>query len=405
MAVVFINGQNIDTNTGKVVSEEQIAEANAPADTANFKDLTGRDPTEFELQWAKGTDPVQHFGSSAKALKWQASRIAEVSRKIQSTAKASGLTLSPQEANQLRDQYMPATGSSSDTEINEALNLALSDIGNRKTEGLVKSLTGEAGGTTAPVANEQDNARARAIIEQAYGRQATDNEVNYIAKEMLGGMDPYEVEQFLQTTQEYMKRQASIENERVKQEEQAARGELDKQLQASGQEVFARATPQIISQYQKAGRIGSSGLTNALAKAQADIDKERQLYLANAGYDAAIRREGYGRENFVNTNAQAFNQYLRQSEPGYQQQFNLQNIGNQLRYQQPFAALERQYTIQDRRTERGYGMEDYNLQKNDWREALSAQTKNNREAALWQLGGQVLGSAAQAGAMYYGAKR
>lgn len=233
-------------------------------------------------------------------------------------------------------------------------------------------------------------------LAQQYGQDDPDT-VDFIGKLLASGDSPFEVSQFLQTTPQFQERKAAQESERVKTESAAAREALNQELLKSQQEVFARAQPSIISSYMKAGRLNSSGLQNALAQAQTDLERERQGFLANAGYNDAIRAQGYQREDFVKNNAQAFNQYLRQSEPGYQQRFNVQDAANFANFQQPYNQLARQYQLSDETRQRQYQMEDYNRQQSDFNRYLDQYKKQGRDNALYGLAGTVLGAGARAG--------
>jgi hypothetical protein len=227
---------------------------------------------------------------------------------------------------------------------------------------------------------------ANRLAQGTFGNSNDQDLIGYLSGRLAKGDSPYELSQFLQTTPQYLKKQADDENTRVQQESAAARQALDQQLQQSQQQVFSRAIPNIISSYMRAGRLNSSGLNSALANAQADLERERQGYLANAGYNDAVRAQGYQRDNFVANNNAAFQNYLRQSEPSYQQNLNLQNIGNQLKYQQPYQSLNRQYQL-----------EDYQQQRNDYNNYLNISNKQNQANAIYGLVGSVLGAGAKAG--------
>lgn len=240
---------------------------------------------------------------------------------------------------------------------------------------------------------------ANRLISQIYGEGANDPDLaQFLSERLAEGESAFEISQFLKTTPDYMKKQSEIENARVQEESTAARQALDQQLQQSQQEVFGRAAPNIIASYMRAGRLGSSGLNSALAQAQADLERERQGFLGNAGYQDAIRSQGYRREDFVNNNAQAFNQYLRQSEPGYQQRFNVQNAGNYANFQAPYDRLNRQYALNDQARQRQYELEDYQMQQSDFNRYLSDQKKSARQNLPYSLLGQ-LGAAGLQGWM------
>ena len=247
-----------------------------------------------------------------------------------------------------------------------------------------------------------NTATSQRLLQQ-YGFDADPDLQEFISERLAGGESAFELGQFLQTTPQFQEKKATAENERVKTESAGAREALNQELLKSQQEVFQRAQPSIISSYMKAGRLNSSGLNNALAQAQTELEKERQGFLANAGYNDAIRAQGYGREDFVNNNAQAFNQYLRQNEPAYQQRYAVNQAQNNLNYQQPFANLNRQYGLLDESRQRGYQLEDYNRQQSDFNRYLDQSRKQSKEAALYGLFGAGIGAATGGWGMAAGA--
>lgn len=247
---------------------------------------------------------------------------------------------------------------------------------------------------------DENISTARRLLQQNYGEETNDPDLEqFLADRLAEGESAFEVSQFLQTTPQYMKKQADIENQRVQTESTAAREALNQELLRSQQQVFERAQPSIISSFMRAGRLGSSGLNSALAKAQADLEKERQSFIGNAAYNDAIRAQGYRREDFVSGNNAAFQQYLRQNEPAYQQKFNVQNAGNYANFQQPWDALNRSYQLSDQARQRQYEVEDYNRQQSDYNRYMSEQRKSDRQNLPWQLLGQLGGAGIQAWGM------
>lgn len=246
----------------------------------------------------------------------------------------------------------------------------------------------------------ENTAIAQRLLKTTFGDGYEDPDFQqFLTDRLAEGESAFEVSQFLQTTPQYMEKKSLAENERVKTESAAARESLNQELLRSQQEVFARAQPSIISSYMRAGRLNSSGLQSALAQAQADLEKERQGFLANAGYNDAIRAQGYGREDFVANNAQAFNSYLRQNEPAYQQRFAVNQAQNFANYQQPYNNLNRQYQLSDEARQRQYQIEDYDRQQSDYNRYMSQANKQSRESALYGLLGSAIGGGIQGWAM------
>lgn len=421
-------------------------------DIAKFRELTGRDPSEQERAWFQSTEGIKQEGSARAALENRARWLNGIGRKVQNMATAAGLEMPIEEALGLMNRYVIGDFPS-DSEINEALSLASVEVGNRAQKKMIKDLFPQSGdvpggntgtgsdagsggvpgiGGNKPTPITDDHrARARQVVTDL-GLPINEREIEFLAGHLAGGESDYEIEQFLMTTPQYLKIQsdaeqarlkaeAEAEREMVRQESGAARQALDIELQRSGDEAFKRAQPEIISSFMRAGRLNSSGLENALARARGDIERDRQTYMGGLGYEDAIRAQGYGRQDFVNRNSQAwadyarrndigFQSYLRQSEPGYQQRFARNELGNRqimagqdaanyMRYQFPLSQLSRLYGMQDQRMQRGYDLEDYGMQRNDYFNALNQQYRQQERLLPYQLGGQLLGAGIQGLAM------
>ena len=138
--------------------------------------------------------------------------------------------------------------------------------------------------------------QASGLIKRIFNRDVDPEEAKYFAQELARGKSPYELSQELQSLPEYQRMQASKDRE-----------SLNVELLKQQQEVFQKALPNIISSFQRAGRLNSSGLQNALAQAQAGLDRERQMYLAQVG-----------QQDVTGIRANAFQDYLRRDQP-YQQ--------------------------------------------------------------------------------------
>ena len=213
-------------------------------------------------------------------------------------------------------------------------------------------------------------------LAQQYGQDDPDL-INFLSEQIAAGESPFEIGQFLQTTPQYLEKKAAQDREAINQE-----------LLASEDEVFKRAQPQILSSYLKAGRIGSSGVDSAMANARAELARSRQSMLT-----------GYAREDVVGARNAAFQGYLRQSEPGYQQRFNVQNAQNFNQFQMPYQTLNRQYSLNDQARARQYEIEDYYRQKSDFDRYLSSSGSQSRQAALYGLLGSGISGGLQGWAM------
>jgi hypothetical protein len=332
----------------------------------------GRPPTNDELKKAGDIGFVPFIN-----------QFQDMTQKIQKQAAIGGVDITPEEAAQLRDKFYDPNRLG---EITDDLRAGLETYVTQRQQGKVKEDIDRAvnPGKYLDETKKAENLGTAQRLAQQFGQDDPDL-VQFLSDRIAEGESAFELSQFLQTTPQYLKKQSDAENARVKEESAAARQALDQELLKSQQEVFERAQPSIISSYMRAGRLNSSGVNSALAKAQQDLERERQGFLANAAYNDSIRAQGYKREDFVGNNAQAFNQYLRQNEPAYQQRFNLQGVSNNLNYQQPFNNLNRYYSLNDQARARQYELEDYDRQQSDFNRYLSDSRKQSREAALYGL--------------------
>lgn len=199
-------------------------------------------------------------------------------------------------------------------------------------------------------------------LAQQYG-QEDPHLIDFLTEQIANGDSPFELSQFLQTTPQYLEKKSAQDREAINQE-----------LLASENEVFKRAIPQIVGGFQKAGRLGSSGVESALANARAELARERQSMLT-----------GFAREDVVGARNAAFQNYLRSSEPGYQQRFNVQNAQNYNAFQMPYQTLNRQYSLNDQARARQYELEDYARQQSDFNRYLADARSQSRGSAIYGL--------------------
>ena len=338
-----------------------------------FKDRFGYDPSNQEIEFIdsqvamqKGENP----NTIAGALK---DIYGKVDSRISQEAKASGVNLSTDQVRSVRGNVLNlndyqnvgiAFGDNRASIVNASKELILPNLFNVKSQQQQN-----------PQVTDQFKNTAAEVVQATSGRAGTANEINFLAKQLAQGDDPYELEQFLKTTPEYMKIQSDAENTRVQTESAAARESLNTELLKGEEEAF-----------QRSGVLNTSGLSNSIAKARADLARERQGFLANAGYSDAIRAQGYGRENFVNNNAQAFQSYLRQSEPQYQSQFAFT----------PGAQYQQNLGFATDRLNRSRSIEDYNRQASDYDRYFNQSRGDAQRAGYWQLAGQLAGAGIQA---------
>lgn len=283
---------------------------------------------------------------------------------INQYANAFGLTLSQEEINQVLDKVFPSSAQFSGVSYDAGREAAYQKAVQFIVPNLQQFALKKAQNPNIPSEQAaQNQADVTRVFQQTLGRDPTQDEISFFGKEIAQGISPYEIGQSLLGSPEYQKTQADIQQQKYDQKALEARNALDQQLQTTGAQVFQKALPKAISAYMKAGRLDSSGLNSALANAQAEIEKERQLTLANAGYQQAVQGAGYNQQNFVNSTANAFQNYLNQSAPFLQQRANVQGLANNIRY-----GGAAQNILQ-----RQNDLADYAMQANDYSRYLSQQ--------------------------------
>lgn len=211
-----------------------------------------------------------------------------------------------------------------------------------------------------PTAGNDQITKANEVIKSVFGRDATSDESEYFAKELAQGKTAYELSQELMSLPEYQKVQAAKDRET-----------LGAELLAQQQLAFQKATPTIISQFMKAGRLGSSGLDSALANAQKELEQQRQGYLGQVGYQdlASIRGNAYNNYN------NATNQFKDIFGTAGQTATNYNLLGGAIQRMNQQA--------------------DYTRQQNDYMKYLEMAGKNNGVAGAMQgaMGGAQAGMA------------
>ncbi len=339
-----------------------------------FTETLGRAPTEQELkfvnnQWkaygvATHTNKVQghHFGSRREVLGKYKGLIDNATNYANQAALALGYTLTPEQLASVPSQFINLGG----------VGFSIKDSGTAngvidKSKDFINSYVNRIGAENFrnPAVNDEQLGNVQRIFQEIYGRAASADEANYFAKEIAQGKSAYELGQELQSLPEYQRVQA-----------QKDRASLDTELQAQQQQVFQRAQPEIIASFMRAGRLNSTGLQSAMAKAQQDLDRERQLQLTNVGVqdNATIR-------------GNAFQDFLRRDQP-YQ-------AGRETF--SPAALYNTSLGFLNQGVGRQREIDDYYRQQSDYNRYMDQQQQGNRQAALYGLGGQVLGAGLQAG--------
>jgi hypothetical protein len=366
-----------------------------------FKQLTGTEPSSAFISWVNNTADLNYWGSRDAAIMAKAQQLNKSASDIKAEAASFGMTLSDQEAIDIRNQVDP-TGMADPTRLAELSRNTLITKMTADTEAKQKEEIDKAQNPEKYLEADQLNAykqQAATQIQSMLGREATPEEADYFANELARGTSAYELQGLLKMTPEYQSAQAEKERAAMAEESAAAQEELAGKMQGFSDEAFKRALPEIMGQYMRSGRINSSGVDSAIAKAKADLTQKQQEFLANTAYQNAQQQAGYRRQDFTTNAANAYNQYLRQNEPNYQQQFNLQNAGNYAAYQSPWNTLNYAQQSSADLTSRDREISDYYRQQNDYMNALQSQNSSNRQNAVYGLAGNLLGSAANIGLM------
>lgn len=326
-----------------------------------FKQYAGRDLNQAEKDWLNTRGDVGKRGHDAAAADLGRG-YAAMSQNILSDAKnVYGLDLTPDDANKLRDSLYIAGDQRSHDTFYDRLNAALA---NKKTEALTNP-------QVKPEQQAQFGEQVRGLFQEYLGRDPKAYELDHFSKQLAQGDDPYILANALQQSDEYLTQRAEKE-----------RGKLGEELLGYQQEAFNRAQPSIIGAYMRSGRLNASGVTAALANAQRDLERERQVTLA-----------GYGREDLLQGRAKAFDIFSQTQAPSAQRTADLTAQS----YQQPFASGAGILA-------RGNEIQDYYRQQNDFNRYLQAQKDQSRRAAQYGLAGQLTGAAIQGAATYYGKK-
>ena len=277
----------------------------------------------------------------------------ELNGYIDKYANALGITLSPQQKQEVLDKIWTPFGGDGNVSVEKRSN-AIDQALNFLTPVLSQIKLN-------PTVGDDKIAQAGNVLKTVLGRDATPDEASYFAKELAQGKTPYELQQELMSLPEYQKTQAAKDREALGQE-----------LLTQQQLAFQKATPTIISQFMKAGRIGSSGLDAALANAQKELEQQRQGYLGQVGYQDLSSIRGNAYQNYNN----ATNQFKDIFGPAGQTLTNYNLFGS---------AIQR---MNEQR--------DYARQQNDYMKYLQMAERNNGVAGGIQgaMAGAQAGSAA-----------
>lgn len=209
--------------------------------------------------------------------------------------------------------------------------------------------------------------------------------VDFFAGQLAEGVDPFLVRQDIEQTRQFQDLQSRRELERRQADFDAAINNIQASSLQTEEEVFRRAVPDIISQFQRAGRLGSSGLESALSRVRGDLAREREQFINNLRSQQAFEQQGFSGQNFQTNSANAINNFLRQIAP---QQVAALGIG-QFRGQIPGLQFQNRIGQQADLTNRLRGLQDFNTQRNDFLSFFERSQRAQREADLYGLYGQL----------------
>lgn len=354
-----------------------------------FANRFGRPPTPGEIGFIHGYQARISTDSPDKVLAAVGNVFSALDSEINKNARALGKTLTPQQISTIRDNVFdlgdpsiisldPTDGAAITNAVNQVRPLIQSSV---ITGSYVNPESAVPDATKTDVGN---------LFQTLFNRTPTADETDYFGKQLAqGNTSLYEIRQSLMTHPEYLQIQAKQQQDQQAQQADQARGALGSQLLQSENEAFAKAQPDIIASYMRAGRLGSSGLDSALAKARADLAAKRQDVLANTAYQQSVAQSGYNQQNFVNNQNQGFQQYARDSAPSY----NAQAYQAQV----PYQALS---DVGSRANE----LQDYYTQQNDYFRALQSQREQQSQSDRYGLYGALAGAAINGAAQGYARK-
>lgn len=316
-----------------------------------------------------------------------------VDSEIQRTAKALGKNLTPEQVSSIREN-LGIFGDVNNQRGSSFDSTGITNLINGFRPLIQSSIVSSSYISPESAVTDAHKTDVTNLFQTLFNREPTVDEIDYFGKELAkGNTSMYEIRQSLQTHPEFIQLENKKQQEQQKVEAEQARNSLNTQLLESENQAFEKALPQILSSYMRAGRIGSSGVDSAVSRARADLAQKRQDYIANAGFQQAVQQSGYNQQNYVGSQNQAFQQYLRDSAPAY----------NQSAYQQQFP-----YQALSQVGARANELQDYYTQQNDYarylQDAREAQSKSDRYGLYGALAGAAIGGAASAYGSYLGRK-
>lgn len=356
---------------------------------ADATKILGHAPTDAEMAYINreiGNVKGETFHTGVSQLQ---DVYAKLSGEIKKQGAAVGLTLTPDQIQNISSSiFDPSTethnladGAVRQFIVDSNKGLIQQNLANMKVDQLKN-----------PAITDQHTADANRVFQNVYGRPPDPDEAQYFAKELAQGKTPYELKAELQSLPEYQNKLAADQQAKYKTESQTALDQLNQNLQGQQQVAFQRAIPQILGSYMRAGVLNSSGVDNAVAQQMAELDRQRQSYIGGLDYQNIIQGQNYSRQDFVNNNANAFNQYLQQNAP-YQQTSQALS---------PYNTFAMQQQGLGGYIDRSNQISDYNRQQSDYERYFNQNQQQANRAANYSLLGSLLGAGGTIAGGYLG---
>jgi len=188
-------------------------------------------------------------------------------------------------------------------------------------------------------------------FQELFGRNATPEEIqHYGAGLASGGLDTYQLKDYIKQTDEY----------RTAQDKQFREG-LNTELGSYDQEAFNKGKEDILSRYTKAGIQHSPALDLALTNLMGDIAKERGRYLAGLSAQQYGGNKELARSDYEAT----LNKYM--SDRNYERDLRQNQMNDYLN--------------------RGREVGDYYRQRDDYMSMLDRIPRNSKSNKWSQIGG------------------
>lgn len=239
---------------------------------------------------------------------------------------------------------------------------------------------------TNPSITPEQSTTAQRIVQETLGETGDPDLIGFIADEIARGQSPYELKAFLQTTPQFQEQAAKRQQTEQETYAKQLRTDLNTQLLEQEGIAFNRAMPQILAQFARQGRIGSSGIDAAVARERGRLEEARQAQMASIAFQQGSQQLGFNRQDFLNQQNAIFGQSATFQAP-YQ---DLNAAYTAL----PLQQFSRSQGLLDQRLARRDALDDYSTEQRDLEKYLNRARRQSREEALFNFGGQALNTGA-----------